>query len=86
MYSILVIETGEFLYEVENNVSLYTEYELTIYGHRHSNHHIYKVHNEKQAIERLEESDNAACYRYRLSETICIFHKVDTESLAIVEV
>jgi hypothetical protein len=84
MYSILVIETGEFLYEVENNVSLYTEYELTIYGH--SNHHIYKAHNEKQAIERLEESDNAASYRYRLSETICIFHKVDTESLAIVEV
>lgn len=28
MYSILIVETGEFLYEVENQISLYTPYEV----------------------------------------------------------
>ena len=90
MYSILVVETGEFLYEVENQISLYTSYELLKFS-KQKQAKIYKEESKKDTYKRLVSSNKWCRSLYRIvvdtsNEEIVINYNQTPNAFEIVEV
>lgn len=66
MYSILVVETGEFLYEVENQVSLYTSYEISKVS-KQKEAKIYEGISKTEVKQRLIRSNKRCGSLYRIA-------------------
>lgn len=80
MYRILIIETGEYLYEVSPHTSLLTKYELEYF--EYSIYKLYETDDKTTAKCRL----NSSASDYNVSPTLCINYLQTPNSFEVVEV